>query len=165
MAKFDRILDYLNRNNVYYKVVSHSDAFTAHQVAMASHVPDRIVAKTLVVNADNQRWMVVLRADHRLDHRLLKQSLEVHHTHLISEEELEELFPDCEPSAMPPLGKLYNLPVIVEKSLTDDEEILFNACTHRDAIQLRYSEYERLEEPVVAEFADRHTHVRSVTPQ
>lgn len=162
MAKCDRLLKYLNRNNVHYRVVSHPDAFTAHQVAMASHVPDKTVAKTLIVNADGQNWMAVLRADQRLNQRLLRKALEVHHLHLLSEEELEGLFPDCEPSAMPPFGKLYKLPVVAERSLAEDDEILFNACTHRDAIRVRYADYERLEDPFIAEFADMQSHTEDL---
>jgi Ala-tRNA(Pro) deacylase len=154
MAKFDRLLKYLNDNNVHYQVLSHTEAFTAHQVAMASHVPDRAVAKTLLVKAGAQYWMVVLGADQRLNERLLKHALEVTEVHLAHEKDLERFFPDCETSAMPPFGKLFGLPVIVEKHLADDEEIVFNACTHTDAIRMKFSDYERLADPIVAEFAE-----------
>jgi Ala-tRNA(Pro) deacylase len=154
MAKFDSLLKYLNDNNIHYQVLSHTQAFTAHQVAQASHVPDKAVAKTLLVKADDQYWMVVLGADQRLSERLLKHSLEAKQIHLAHEEDLEKFFPGCETSAMPPFGKLFGLPVIVEKRLTEDEEIVFNACTHTDSIRMKYEDYERLADPIVAEFAE-----------
>lgn len=154
MAKFNRLLSYLNQHNVRYRVLSHAAAFTAHQMALASDVPDRNVAKTLLVKADQQYWMVVLGADKRLDERLLKKALEVHHVHMAQENELEEFFSDCEPSTMPPFGKLYGLPVILEKGLTEDEEILFHACTHSNTIMMRYEDFERLADPIIAQFAE-----------
>jgi Ala-tRNA(Pro) deacylase len=154
MAKFDMLLKYFNDNNVHYQVLSHTRAFTAHQLAMASHVPDKAVAKTLLVKADDQYWMVVLGADQRLSERLLKHALEVTKIHLAHEEDLDPFFPGCETSAIPPFGKLYGLPVIVEKHLADDEEIVFNACTHTDAIRMKFADFERLANPIVAEFAE-----------
>jgi Ala-tRNA(Pro) deacylase len=154
MAKFDRLLKYLNENNVHYQVLSHTEAFTAHQVALASHVPDRNVAKTLLVKADDQYWIVALRADQRLNEHLLRDALEAKHVRLAYEEDLAGFFPDCETSAMPPFGKLYGLPVIVEKGLAEDDEIVFNACTHTNAIRMRFQDYERLADPMIAEFAE-----------
>jgi Ala-tRNA(Pro) deacylase len=51
---------------------------------------------------------------------------------------------------MPPFGNLYNLPVWVDESLAKDEEIVFNACTHTQAIKMKYSDFARLAHPTVA---------------
>lgn len=161
MSKFERLLKYLNENNVHYQVLSHTATFTAHQVALASHVPDHSVAKTLLVKADGQYWMVLLGADQRMSERLLKHVLEVKHVHLAPEEILEDFFPDCEASAMPPFGKLYGLPVIADKSLSEHEEIVFNACTHTDSIRMRYEDFEKLADPMVAELAEEPSHAES----
>jgi Ala-tRNA(Pro) deacylase len=128
-------------------------AFSAHNVAMATHAPDREMAKTLVVQAGKQKWLAVLRADCRIDQRLLRHALETHSIHFVSEEELETLFPNCEVGAMPPFGNLYGLPVIVDKSLAEDEEIIFNACTHTESVRMKFEDFERLVKPMVMEFA------------
>jgi Ala-tRNA(Pro) deacylase len=154
MSKLDRLLTFLNEHDVQYQVLSHAEAFTAHQVALTSHVPDRAVAKTLLVKADEQYWLAVLAADQRVSERLLRKALEAKHVTLAHEDDLEGFFPDCEPSAMPPFGKLYGLPVIVEKGLVEDEEIVFNACTHTDAIRMKYADFERIADPLVADFAE-----------
>ena len=54
---------------------------------------------------------------------------------------------------MPPLGELYGLRVFVDQSLAEDEEILFNAGTHRDAIRMYYHDFARLAQPKVCSFA------------
>ena len=53
---------------------------------------------------------------------------------------------------MPPLGPLYKQPVIVDTRLTSDPEILFNAGSHREAIRMRYRDFEQLVKPMVADF-------------
>ena len=125
MAKLDDVIDYLKHNNVQYEVIEHAPAFSAHEVAVVSHVPEKDLAKTLIVNADGKFYMVVMPADHRLDDHLLQGMLKSKHVQLASEEDLQQIFPDCEVGAMPPFGNLYALPVYADKSLADDNVIVF----------------------------------------
>ncbi|HEY6952573.1 MAG TPA: YbaK/EbsC family protein [Bacteroidota bacterium] len=155
MAKMSDLLKYLNLTGVQYQVLSHVPAFSAHSVALASHIPESELAKTLLVRADEQYWMAVLRGDYQLNQRLLKHALEAKHVGLATEEELAVFFPDCEVGAMPPFGKLYALPVVVDKALTEDVDIVFNACTHTQAVKMKFADYERLVRPITAEIADR----------
>jgi Ala-tRNA(Pro) deacylase len=160
MAKMTDLLKYLNRNGVQYTVLRHDPAFRAHDVALVMHVPESQLAKTLIVRADNQHWMVVLRADQRLDEHLLKRALGAKHVHLVHEEDLVPLFPDCQLGAMPPFGNLYGLPILVEKLLEEDREIIFNACTHTEAVKMSFEDYDRLVQPIVARVAESSTYVK-----
>jgi Ala-tRNA(Pro) deacylase len=153
MAKLGDVIDYLKHNNVQYEVIEHAPAFSAHEVAVVSHVPEKDLAKTLIVNADEKFYMVVMPADHRLDDHLLHDLLKAKHVHLASEEDLQEIFPDCEVGAMPPFGNLYALPVYADKTLADDDVIVFNACSHTRSIRLKMYDYLRLVKPIVAEFS------------
>jgi Ala-tRNA(Pro) deacylase len=150
MAKFGDVIDYLKRNNVPYEVIEHQPAFSAHEVAVASHAQDKDLAKTLIVHIDDKHCMVVIPADHRLDLHLLKDVVSAKHLHLSHEEDLKLLFPDCELGAMPPFGNLYALHVYVDKALADDDEIVFNACSHTKSIRLKMKDYIRLVQPTVS---------------
>ena len=55
---------------------------------------------------------------------------------------------------MPPFGNLYDVPVYADKTLVEDETIVFRAGTHTDTMSLSYADFERLVEPTLAEFAD-----------
>jgi Ala-tRNA(Pro) deacylase len=153
MAKLGDVIEYLKHNSVHYDVIEHAPAFSAHEVAVVSHVPEKDLAKTLIVNIDGKYCMVVTPADHRLNDHLLHDVLKAKHVHLASEEDLQQLFPDCEIGAMPPFGNLYALPVYVDKSLADDDMIVFNACSHTRSIRLKMYDYLRLVKPVIAEFS------------
>jgi Ala-tRNA(Pro) deacylase len=155
MAKMSDLLKYLNLTGVPYQIISHVPAYSAHSVALASHVPDKELAKTLLLRADEQYWMVVLRADCHLNQKWIKHALEARHVGLATEEELAVFFPDCEVGAMPPFGKLYALPVVVDRALADDDEIVFNACTHTQSVKMKFSDYQRLVLPIIAEIAER----------
>ena len=55
---------------------------------------------------------------------------------------------------MPPFGNLYGLPVYAASALTEDDEIVFNAGTHTDAIKMSYKDYEKLVNPTVFHFSE-----------
>src|SRR5436190_331424 len=55
---------------------------------------------------------------------------------LATEAEFQGLFPECELGAMAPFGNLYNLPVWVAEALAQDEEIVFNCCTHTQVLRM-----------------------------
>ena len=155
MAKMSDLLKYLNLTGVQYQIINHVPAFSAHSVALAAHVPDCELAKTLLVRADEQYWMAVLPADSHLNQKAIRHALEAKHVGLATEEELSVFFPDCDVGAMPPFGKLYALPVILDKSLAADECIVFNACTHTQSVKMSYADFEKLVRPIVAEIAER----------
>jgi len=61
---------------------------------------------------------------------------------------------------MPPFGNLYGMPVYVADSLTDDEEIAFNAGSHTELVKMSYRDFERLAQPRVMHFG-AHSATRS----
>ncbi|MBI3286871.1 MAG: YbaK/EbsC family protein, partial [Chloroflexi bacterium] len=130
-------------------------AYTAQEVAAAQHVPGKQVAKVVMVKAGKQLMMAVLPAPYRVDLKKLASALGAKSARLAREEEFEGIFPDCEVGAMPPFGNLYQLPVYVDASLTEDVEIVFQTGTHSDTMKIRYADYQRLAQPKVAEYARR----------
>jgi len=131
----------------------HPTAITAQQVAAAERIPGTVVAKTVVVKADNQFVMAVLPASAKVDFPVLRETLRAKQLRLAKEAEFEGLFPDSEVGAMPPFGNLYGLPVYADESLAGDRAILFNAGTHQDAIRMSYRDFARLAEPQICSFA------------
>ncbi len=53
---------------------------------------------------------------------------------------------------MPPFGNFYGMEVFVAPSLVEDEEIIFNAGTHTEAVQMKYGDFERLVHPTMLSF-------------
>jgi Ala-tRNA(Pro) deacylase len=147
-----KLISYLNEKRVPYEILHHPEAFTAQTIAAAEHVKGRHHAKVVMVKSGGQHLMTVLPADSRLDLEKLEK-LTGKPTAIESEAEFKSLFPDCAPGTMPPFGDLYDVPTYVDKSLTMENYIVFEAGTHTDAIKLSYSDYERTAKPHIQEFA------------
>ena len=155
MAIPSSISTYLDRHGVSYSVVQHPVAYTAQEEAAATHVPGREWAKAVVCIVDNQPTLAVLPADYLVDLERFRTACRATSVRLASEAEIKPLYSDCEVGAMPPFGPLYRQPVLVDRSLTSDPEILFNAGSHHEAIRMRYQDFEELVKPKVAEFGVR----------
>ncbi len=144
---------FLDSRKVKYVSFKHSKAFTASEVAASTHVPGREMAKTIMVTADGKMVMVVLPAPDYISMELLKYVTGAKDVQLAGEREFKDLFPDCEVGAMPPFGNLYGLETYVDATLTEDDEIAFNAGTHTEIIKLAYEDYHKLVEPKVVHLA------------
>jgi len=144
---------YLDLKQVPYEHHVHKTAYTAQETAEAEHVAGKMMAKTVVVKADNRFIMAVLPATVQVNEEMLRHAVGAQHLRLATERELEMLFADSEVGAMAPFGNLYGLPVYVEASLTQDPEIVFNAGTHQDTIRIRYKDFARLVQPTIYSFA------------
>jgi Ala-tRNA(Pro) deacylase len=150
------IHDFLREAHVPYLVVPHPAAFTAPQVAAATHVTGSEWAKVVSCFVDDQPIEAVLPATLAVNLDRLRALARGVSIRLADEPELESLFPGCEPGAMPPLGPLYGQAVFVDVALAEQDEIVFNAGTHTDAIRMRWSDFAASIRPIVGKFAEPH---------
>ncbi len=144
--------EYLDREHVHYEILPHPEAYRAALVAQTLRTAPKELAKVVVVKVDRRFVMTVLPATWNVDFHRLREAFMTHRLRLATEDEIKELFPDCDVGAMPPFGNLYGLHVYVDQSLTEDEEIIFQAGTHSEAIRMRYWDFAALVFPVVMEF-------------
>ncbi|GAB4241710.1 MAG: YbaK/EbsC family protein [Acidobacteriota bacterium] len=149
---WSQVKQFLDENQVPYVTISHSPAYTAQGIAAAAHVKGKELAKVVMIKVDGRLAMAVLPAPYKVNFDKLREAIGCREVTLAAEEEFGHLFPDCELGAMPPFGNLYGLDVYVAKSLTEDEEIAFNAGTHSELIRMAYKDFERLVKPKVLSF-------------
>jgi Ala-tRNA(Pro) deacylase len=144
--------EFLDNHQVEYSTVEHSPAYTAQEIAAISHIPGKELAKSVIVKMDDKMVMAVLPASRRINFSRLKEITNAKTVELATEREFVELFPDCQLGAMPPFGNLYDMDVLVDKSLAEDEEIAFNACNHHELIRLSFKDFTKLVKPTILEF-------------
>ena len=110
MPVLRQLKELLDENNIKYQVVTHSEAYTAQELAQAEHIPGKQVAKVVMVRKDTSGMpiMLVLPGSHKVDFGKLQPILGAP-SHLESEHEFHDLFPGCETGAEPPFGNLFGL--------------------------------------------------------
>lgn len=148
-----KLKKFLDAHNVKYVTISHSPAYTAQEIAASAHIKGDALAKTVMVKVDGKMVMAVLPASFQIGLHLLMDAFSADRVELASEREFRNLFPGCEVGAMPPFGNLYDIDVYIDKTLTEDEEIAFNAGSHTELIKLSFRDFARLVQPIVLDYS------------
>lgn len=149
-----QIHEFLREAGVRYSVVPHPQAFTAQEEAAATHVPGRNWAKVVACFVDGIPIEAVVPATLVVNMRRLLDLAGGDEIRLAEEGELRQLFPECDQGAMPPLGPLYRQQVYVDVELAAEDEIIFNAGTHTEAIAMRWADFAKAIRPIVGNFAE-----------
>ena len=143
-----KLKEFLDQQQIKYTTIRHSQAFTAQEIAHSVHISGKDIAKTVIVKIDGQLAMVVLPASDQVVFPFLKDVTGTD-VELATEREFKDRFPDCEVGAMPPFGNLFGMDVYVSESLSENEEIAFNAGSHTELIRMNYLDYERHVRPKI----------------
>lgn len=152
----ERLTEYLTKHHTYFEVQEHRQVYTMQEVAAVLHEKGEHVAKVFIASVDNKPVMLVLPAPAHVDLERLRQLLKATEARRAREFEFAQLFPDCDVGAMPPFGNLYQVPVVLDRSLADESSIVFQAGTHHTTIKLAMSDYLRLANPLIGDFVTHH---------
>jgi Ala-tRNA(Pro) deacylase len=145
MAIATTLKSYLEDHHVNYDVVKHTHSATALESAHSAHVPSHQVAKAVVLADSNGYIVSVLPSTNRLDLNWVNESLG-RRLEMAQENELPNLFQDCDPGAVPALSNAYGLDVIWDEQLTNASEIYIEAGDHENLIHMHGDEFGKLME-------------------
>jgi Ala-tRNA(Pro) deacylase len=149
-----KLREFLEHEKIPYSVHSHPQAYTALEIAALEHVKGRMLAKVVIVKGGaGDLVMVVLPADRRVDFRKAGAVLGTEELRLAQEADFQDTFPACDLGSMPPFGNLFELPVLVDDLLAENDEIVFSAGTHTLTAKLRFADFRRLVQPRMASFS------------
>jgi Ala-tRNA(Pro) deacylase len=149
----DRLREMLTRAGASFEVVTHPEVYTAQERAAACRITGRRLAKVVVVRDGDWFGLAVIPAAVQLDIDQLRVWTGRPQLILAREKDFAPLFPDCDPGAMPPFGRLYKMSAFIDSSLADEPELLFEGGTHREEIRMPMGEYLRVEAPAIASVA------------
>ena len=152
MAMVKRLQEFLESHGVRYEVIPHREAFTSQEIAAASHVSGKAMAKVVILKRGTEMVMAVLPAACKVGVDRLERIFSASGIAIAREHEFAGLFPDCDTGAMPAFGNLYGLEVYVDQELTTCSHIVFQAGNHHELVTMRYADFARLAQPRVAEF-------------
>jgi Ala-tRNA(Pro) deacylase len=134
---------YLAQHGIAYDIVPHRHTTTSMNTASSSKVPAEKVAKPVILEDNKGYLMAVIPANHHVQIGKLNHVLG-RHMGLATEPELEDLFSDCEPGAIPPLGEAYGIDTIVDHRLTKCGDVYIEAGDHEDLLHLKGASFRKL---------------------
>ena len=107
----------------------------------------------MITSGPDEPALAVVPATRRLDLDKLRRVVGSEKVEIAREAEFQGLYPDCDLGAMPPFGELYGQRTFIDETLREEERIAFHAGDHRTAVEMSYSDFERLCQPVPADLS------------
>lgn len=138
-----RLQSHLERENIPFEVIAHPHTATASETAEAAHVPGDHLAKSVLIHMEEGPLLAVVPSDHQVDLTALQAIID-RRLGLAQEPEMNELFSDCAPGAAPAVGAAYDVPTIVDDSLSGLDRVWFEAGDHETLVEMQGKDFDTL---------------------
>lgn len=139
-----RVQDYLAARQSAYDLLAHTRTGSSAQTAKEAHVPPEELVKGVVVKDDAGYILAVLPASRHVVLSQLGRALRRLPLQLATEPEFAALFGDCDRGALPPLGAVYGLPMMIDEAVDEQPEVYFEAGDHEHLVHMTQAEFFRL---------------------
>lgn len=143
MSIAETIKSYITQHQVEYELLPHPKTYSSHDTAEAAHVFEDHVAKAVIVKDARGFAMVVLPGSDWVNLQALQEESD-RDFELAEEEEVNQLFTDCQPGAVPPLGQAYGLDTFLDEKLTTLANVYFEAGDHENLVHVTGKSFHKL---------------------
>jgi prolyl-tRNA editing enzyme YbaK/EbsC (Cys-tRNA(Pro) deacylase) len=148
-----QIVEILRDGDRDYETFEHEPVRTSEEAAATRpgyglhQGAKAIVVKVKATGVEPRFMMLVFPADCRFDSKKAKAALGVKDLRFATPDEVAEVTGGIEVGGVPPFGTLFNLDVVADPTLFDNERIVFNAGDRRFSVAMRSSDYRELVNP------------------
>jgi len=144
MAIAITLQQYLDDSDIDYELISHPYSHSSSETAQMGEISaDKLAKAVLLEDAYGDYVLAVIPSTHNVDFTPLNKQLN-NRLGLATESELNEVFSDCQPGAVPALAQAYGIPVIVDDSLSSRDDIYFEGGSHTDLVHMPGREFDQL---------------------
>lgn len=146
-----KIRQLLDDNNIEYTFMEHEEAISSEDAVRVrkNHTLSE-GCKALIVKTDNGFVQVVIPGDKKFSNSNVRKICDTKDIRFANAEELEKLTDGVKPGGVPPFGNLFNLPVIVDTNVFNNEKIIFNCGMRTASISMKSEDYKNLIKPTIA---------------
>ncbi|PIQ72953.1 hypothetical protein COY13_02305 [Candidatus Roizmanbacteria bacterium CG_4_10_14_0_2_um_filter_36_35] len=151
----NKIKDLLTKNNFWFETFEHEPVKTSEEAAkIRQGYSLKQGAKAMIIRAKNNEAdkrfvMLVLPGDLKFDNNKVKQVLQVKDIRFATPEEINNVAGGVQIGGVPPFGNFFNIKVIVDQKLFENEKIIFNAGDRRYSIAIKSEDYKKLVNPEI----------------
>lgn len=135
MSMAPSIETHLGRLGIDFNLISHTHSHSSLQTARLAKVNANQVAKAVMTHDGDTYRLCLIPSTHRLVMSWLNEHMHGHFR-LVVEQELSDLFVDCELGAVPALGQVYGFPVIWDSVFSGMNDVFFESGDHENLVKV-----------------------------
>ena len=138
------VMQFLDRSDVDFEVVSHRHTATSSQTARAAGINPNDLAKAVLLQDDEEYLMAVLPAPRMVNPWAVEALIDEPNIVLAQERDLPFIFRDCERGAIPVLGPAFGLRTVVDDAVLQRREVFFEGGDHEHLVHIHGADFARL---------------------
>lgn len=148
------IIKILQNNAFWFETFNHEPVRTSEEAAALrpgytmEQGAKALIARIKVPNEGKSFTMLVLPGNKKFSKEKVSKVTGAKDIRFATEDEVSDITKGIKPGGVPPFGNLFGLRVISDKSLYDNEKIVFNAG-RTTTIAMKSEDYAKLVKPVV----------------
>jgi Ala-tRNA(Pro) deacylase len=136
--------NYLQQSGAHYELCPHLHSRTSAETARLAHVPERLIAKSVVLEDEQGCVLAVVPADSRVRVSALARMLGRARLRLCDESTVRELFGDCDPGAVPAFGMAWGVETAVDDELQRNPEVYVEGGDHEQLLRMSRGQFSEL---------------------
>jgi len=146
-----KVIAYLEKAGVPHNIIEHKTVYTAYDAAMTMGKKLEEIAKSLVVKADKDYYMVLLPANRNLDLEKVKKNIsklkqkDVKVIKIPGEKIMQNAL-KLKNETVSAFGELHKLPTIIDKGLTKAKKVVFSSGGLNHSIEMNIKDFLNLGE-------------------
>lgn len=139
-----RLSSYLTSKGIPYQEVEHFRSNSSIVSAITANVSLNKIAKAVILkNHEDKKVMAILPASHKVSLSVLNESLHGSFR-LMDEQEVYQVFSDCNQGAVPPAAEAYHLSMVCERELDQLAEVYLESGNHSTLLCVRQRDFRTL---------------------
>lgn len=148
------ILNLLKQKGCWFEAFEHQPVVTSQQAAKLRHGyslsqgAKAIIVKIKNPAGENEFVMLVLPGDKKFSGLKVKKLLRAKELRFATAEEISKLTGGIQIGGIPPFGNLFGIRVFAEKTLLDNEKIIFNAGDRSFSVAMKAEDYLSIVKPI-----------------
>ena len=143
---------YLDDRHIDYDVLVHKRTHCSNDTMRASRVPGERLAKAVVLTREGGFVVAVVPACSQVQLETIERMLHCP-VSIASEDEISEIFPDCDMGAVPPVPEAYAVEALIDDSFDQQPDVYLEGGDHRSLIHISGEQFRSLMQDV------RHAHI------
>ena len=148
---YTSIKDFFDENSISYREVEHASGASAEEYhnALGCRYEQQAKCLLLKIYGDTEYFVILtIPAQKRANLDLIASTLKARKVRMATKEELKEVT-GCNFGELPPLGKIFNLSLIMDGDFLNESEIFLNAGRVDRSFIINPLELKRAENPLI----------------
>jgi Ala-tRNA(Pro) deacylase len=140
MALATTLASCLSSKNSHFDIVRHPYTLNSMATAQAAHIPGDRLAKTVLLEDEDGYVAAVIPSTHHVNLASICEQTG-RKLMLAGEDEVREVFKDCEFGAIPPIGMAYGMRTYLDDALASQPEVYFEAGDHQELVHMDIDDF------------------------